>query len=70
MPRQEMHLDIGCKVHSLSDVEKEIGQLKMVIGFMLAKLQPGDRQAVIRELESWGVSESAKEFNQFANPRL
>jgi len=70
MPNQEFNLNIGCKVHNLSDVEKEIGQLKMVIGFMLAKLQPHDRQAVINELKDWGVTASAKEFDQFANPRL
>lgn len=70
MPNQEFKLNIGCKLSSLSDAEKEIGQLKMVIGFILAKLQPHDRQAVINELQSWGVTESAKEFDQFANPRL
>lgn len=51
MPNQEFHLNIGYKLNSLSDAEKEIGQLKMVIGFMLAKLQPHDRQAVIQELQ-------------------
>ncbi|WP_312384561.1 hypothetical protein [Atlantibacter subterraneus] len=70
MPNQELKLDINCKLNNLSDAEKEIAQLKMVIGFIIAKLQPHDRQAVINELRNWGVTQSAKEFDQFANPRL
>ena len=70
MSKIEFHLNIGCKLNDLSDAEKEIGQLKMVIGFMLTKLPPHERQAVIDDLQSWGITDSAKEFDQFVNPRL
>ncbi|MCK7264897.1 hypothetical protein L8O25_19575 [Enterobacter asburiae] len=67
---QRFTVEMSCDVQNLSDVQREIGQLKMVIGFILAKLQPIDRQNVINELQSWGLPDSAKEFDQFVNPRL
>lgn len=70
MSNQEVSLKINRKAGSLSDAEKEIGQFKIAMGFILAKLQPHERQSVIDELESLGLTKFAKEFDLFANPKL
>lgn len=69
MENQQMRLNVVCRVQNISDIEKEIGQLKMVVGFILAKLPYEERQAVIQELNNWGLPDAAEEFDQFANPR-
>lgn len=66
---EEYHIELKCKLDSLSDAQREIGELKLVIGFMLAKLPIHDREAVINELRSWGLPEKANEFDQFVHPR-
>lgn len=69
MSREKHHLNVSCKATNLQEINREIGQLKMVIGFMLAKFSPEQKQAVINELNGWGLPNSAEEFDQFVNPR-
>ncbi|EPO4112003.1 hypothetical protein SJ090_12145 [Enterobacter cloacae] len=66
---EEIHLNLECTLKSLADAEREIGELKMVVGLMLAKLPTNEREAVINELRSWGFPEKANEFDQFVHPR-
>lgn len=68
MTKQTFSLNLECNAKDLLEINKEIGQLKMVIGLILTKLPPEYRQSVIDELNEWGLPESAQEFNQFANP--
>ena len=43
----------------------EIVQLKMVIGLIISKLPPEQREDIIFELRDFGLSNSAQEFTQF-----
>ena len=65
--QQNMHLEIKSNAKDLAELNKEIGELKLVIGFMLMKLPPESRQNVINELKDWGVPDAAKTFDQFVN---
>jgi hypothetical protein len=65
MIRQKFHINIGSHAQNLEEANKEIGQLKCVIGFVMAQLPEEQRAAVIRNLESFGLTESAEEFRQF-----
>ena len=65
--QQNMHLEIKANAKDLAELNKEIGELKLVIGFMLMKLPPESRQNVINELKDWGVPDAAKTFDQFVN---
>lgn len=70
MSQIKAHLDVKADAKSIQELNKEIGQLKMVIGFMLAKLPGHDQEHVINELKEWGLTESSKEFDQFVHPRI
>lgn len=59
------NIKLACKLNSLSDAEREIGQLKMVIGLLIAKMPLDQRENIILELQNFGLSDSAKEFTQF-----
>lgn len=63
----EMHLNIKSDAKNISEINKEIGELKLVIGFILMKLPPESKQAVIKELNDWGIPDAAKTFDQFVN---
>ncbi|WP_312317988.1 hypothetical protein [Atlantibacter hermannii] len=65
--QNNMHLDIKSDAKDLVGLNKEIGELKLVIGFMLMKLPPDSRQQVINELKAWGLPDAAKTFDQFVN---
>lgn len=69
MPLVNARLEIGSNAKNIQELNEEIGQLKCVVGFLLAKLRDGDGQKVIDELNDWGLAKSAKEFDQFVNPR-
>ncbi|HCJ6320173.1 hypothetical protein [Salmonella enterica] len=67
--RQEININLQCRLTNLEDAEREIGELKMVIGLMLAKLPEDHRESVINELKAWGFPDKAEEFDQFVHPR-
>ncbi|WP_432372265.1 hypothetical protein ACRPHP_16455 [Pantoea allii] len=69
MAQVQARIDIGSNAQNIQELNAEIGQLKCVIGFLLAKLRDGDGQRVINELNDWGLVKSAKEFDQFINPK-
>ena len=50
---------------TIDELNKEIGQLKCVVGFLMTQLTPDSRQAVIDNLKEFGLNDSAKEFTQF-----
>jgi len=63
------HIEIECNASTIQELNEEVGQLKCVVGFMLAKLYGESGQQVINELKDWGLIKSSKEFDQFVNPR-
>ena len=69
MTQVHARIEIGSNAQNIEELNAEIGQLKCVVGFLLAKLRDGDGQRVINELNDWGLTKSAKEFDQFINPR-
>lgn len=69
MPQVDAHLNIESNATNIQELNKEIGQLKLVIGFILAKLDAHDAQKVIDELKDWGLNDSSEEFDQFVNIR-
>lgn len=69
MKNTQIHVEMQSNARSFQEVNAEIGQLKMVIGFILAKLPPEARQDVVNELNNWGFPKTAEEFDQFVNPR-
>lgn len=58
-------IQLQCNLKNLSDAEREIGQLKMVIGLLIAKLPQDDRENIILDLKNFDLEDSAKEFTQF-----
>lgn len=70
MARIAAILNIESNAQTAEDLNKEIGQLKMVIGFVLAKLPRNDQNQVINELREWGLKGISEEFDQFVHPNL
>ncbi|HAT1649987.1 TPA: hypothetical protein LVL77_002936 [Klebsiella oxytoca] len=65
MIKKNMHLQMESNAQTIDELNKEIGQLKCVVGFLMTQLPPQSRQAVINNLEEFGLDESVKEFTQF-----
>lgn len=65
MPAVNKRIQLQCVLDNLDDAQVEIVQLKMVIGLIIAKLPPEQREDLIKELRNFGLSSSAQEFTQF-----
>lgn len=65
MPAVNKRIQLQCVLDNLDDAQVEIVQLKMVIGLIIAKLPPEQREDLIQELRNFGLSSSAQEFTQF-----
>ena len=65
MPAINKRIQLQCVLDNLEDAQVEIVQLKMVIGLIIAKLPPEQREDIIRELRNFGLAGSAQEFTQF-----
>jgi hypothetical protein len=65
MPTVNKRIQLQCVLDNLDDAQVEIVQLKMVIGLIIAKLPPEQREDLIQELRNFGLSSSAQEFTQF-----
>lgn len=65
MPAVNKRIQLQCILDNLDDAQVEIVQLKMVIGLIIAKLPPEQREDLIQELRNFGLSSSAQEFTQF-----
>lgn len=65
MIKENFTLKMECNAKTIDDLNKEIGQLKCVVGFLMSQLPPEQRAVVIKNLEEFELNESANEFRQF-----
>ncbi|EHZ7311190.1 hypothetical protein NV054_001379 [Salmonella enterica subsp. enterica serovar Cerro] len=65
MIKKNFRLQMECNAKTIDDLNREVGQLKCVVGFLMAQLPPEGREAVINNLKEYGLNDSAKEFSQF-----
>lgn len=65
MPTVNKRIPLQCALDNLDNAQVEIVQLKMVIGLIISKLPPEQREDIIFELRDFGLSNSAQEFTQF-----
>lgn len=65
MTKKAFTLKMACDAKTIDELNKEIGQLKCVVGFLMAQLPPDRREALIYNLKEYELYDSAKEFNQF-----
>ena len=65
MIKNHIRLEMESNAQTIDELNKEIGQLKCVVGFLMTQLTPDSRQAVIDNLKEFGLNDSAKEFTQF-----
>ncbi|EGJ2680415.1 hypothetical protein I5Y85_001133 [Salmonella enterica subsp. enterica serovar Cerro] len=63
--KKNFRLQMECNAKTIDDLNREVGQLKCVVGFLMAQLPPEGREAVINNLKEYGLNDSAKEFSQF-----
>lgn len=62
---ENFKLDIECNAKTIDDLNKEVGQLKCVVGFLMAQLPEEERKNLIKNLEEFELIDSANEFKQF-----
>lgn len=62
---ENFKLNMECNAKTIDDLNKEIGQLKCVVGFLMAQLHDEARLNVIRNLKEFELNDSVKEFKQF-----
>ncbi|PJG64177.1 hypothetical protein CV016_03835 [Yersinia kristensenii] len=58
-------LKVSCNAKTIDDLNKEVGQLKCVVGFLMTQLPQEQRVALIKNLEAYELKDSANEFRQF-----
>ena len=46
-----------CNAKNIHDLNKEIGQLKCVVGFLMAQLPPERREAIIKNLKEYELND-------------
>lgn len=62
---KNLRLQMECNAKIIDDLNREVGQLKCVVGFLMAQLPPDRREAIINNLKEFELTDSAAEFNQF-----
>ncbi|EPP5206654.1 hypothetical protein ACUQZ9_001518 [Enterobacter hormaechei] len=65
MIKKNFRLQMECNAKTIDDLNRQVGQLKCVAGFLMAQLPPERREAVINNLKEYELNDSAKEFSQF-----
>ncbi|ELL2820901.1 hypothetical protein Q4997_002615 [Escherichia coli] len=65
MIKENFNLKMECNGKTIDDLNKEIGQLKCVVGFLMAQLPPEQRKSVIENLTRFELNDSVNEFRQF-----
>lgn len=65
MIQENFHLSMECNAKTIDELNKEVGQLKCVVGFVMSQLPPEQRAVVIKNLNEFDLDASAKEFQQF-----
>lgn len=63
--KKNFRLQMECNAKTIDELNKELGQLKCVVGFLMAQLPPERREAIINNLKEYELNDSANEFNQF-----
>ncbi|EBD0871773.1 hypothetical protein ABL345_001947 [Salmonella enterica subsp. enterica serovar Braenderup] len=63
--KKNFRLQMECNAKTIDEINKEVGQLKCVVGFLMAQLPPERREAIINNLKEYELNDSANEFNQF-----
>ncbi|MBY5146772.1 hypothetical protein FP362_00760 [Enterobacter hormaechei] len=63
--KKNFRLQMECNAKTIEDLNREVGQLKCVVGFLMAQLPPEGRESVINNLKEYELNDSAKEFSQF-----
>ncbi|AFB83815.1 hypothetical protein J8O29_003316 [Salmonella enterica] len=63
--KKNFRLQMECNAKTIDELNKEVGQLKCVVGFLMAQLPPERREAIINNLKEYELNDSANEFNQF-----
>jgi hypothetical protein len=56
---------VSTNTTNFNEVNEELTRLKYVIGFLLAKLPPDNRDEFIKDLERIGLVDEAKVFSAF-----
>ncbi|WP_241723525.1 hypothetical protein [Raoultella sp. HC6] len=64
----DVNLNLQSNAQNLDEVNKEITQLKYIIGFLLMKQPTEFREAIHEELKAAGLLETAEEFKIFTFP--
>lgn len=69
MPIHNVNLTISTNAQNLADVNEQLSKMKFIIGLILAKLQPQERDNFIMDLKNFGLTEEAELFANF-NPKV
>ncbi|EGT3574971.1 hypothetical protein F6R83_18545 [Citrobacter amalonaticus] len=63
--KENFNLKMECDAKTIDDLNREVGQLKCVVGFLMSQLPQEQREVVIKNLEEFELNDSANEFRQF-----
>ncbi|ELM7985845.1 hypothetical protein Q2Q12_002970 [Escherichia coli] len=64
----QLNTTINTKATNLDEVNNELSRLKCVIGLLLAKMAPQQRDQFINDLKALGLDEEANTYAAF-NPK-
>lgn len=65
MSRHQIDLTVSTNAQTLKEVNEELSRLKIVIGVLLAKLPPQQRDEFIKDLDGFGFTEAASLYANF-----
>lgn len=68
MARHNLEITVTTSAQNLQEVNEELSRLKIVIGALVAKLGPHERDAFINDLQGFGFNEAADLYSKF-NPK-
>lgn len=53
MIKENFNLKMECDAKTIDDLNREVGQLKCVVGFLMSQLPQEQREVVIKNLEEF-----------------
>ncbi|MFK3912427.1 hypothetical protein ACI2JI_10120 [Enterobacter cancerogenus] len=68
MTTHRININIKTDTNNFDEVNEELSRLKFVIGILLAKFPPLQREEFIKDLERFGLTEEAALYSNF-NPK-
>lgn len=68
MPIHDVDITVTTNTSTFQEVNLQLSKLKIVIGVLLAKLPPHERNKFIGDLKNFELNEEADLFEQF-NPK-